>query len=157
MQITKFIIRFLIWNEKANFIKTLLIFQFWLLTEKRKTKTNFFFQSILIENQFQKTKIKIFVFIFWFEIKKWISKNSFIFQFWLWKWKMKNEKFSKFVLFLNQKTNYTFGTRIFYVACLNFSIETKTKIFFLITYFNLSKIAKWHFRYTDYRQPVASY
>ena len=25
---------------------------------------------------------------------------------------MKNEKFSKFVLFLNQKTNYTFGTRI---------------------------------------------
>ena len=26
--------------------------------------------------------------------------------------KLENEKFSKFVLFLNQKTNYTFGTRI---------------------------------------------
>ena len=25
---------------------------------------------------------------------------------------MKNEKISKFALFLNQKTNYTFGTRI---------------------------------------------
>ena len=142
---------------KSEFHKNIAHFPVLIINWKTKNENKIFFQSILIENQFQKTKIKIFVFIFWFEIKKWISKNSFIFQFWLWKWKMKNEKFSKFVLLLNQKTNYTFGTRIFYVACLNFSIETKIKTFFLISYFNLSKIAKWHFKYTDYRQPVASY
>ena len=55
---------------------------------------------------------------------------------------MKIEKFSKFILFLNQKTNYTFGTRIgtrIHVLCFNFSIETKIKTLFLILYFNLSK------------------
>ena len=50
---------------------------------------------------------------------------------------MKNENFSKFVLLLNQKTNYTFSTRI--VLCLNFNVETKIKTLFLISYFNLSK------------------
>ena len=55
---------------------------------------------------------------------------------------MKIEKFSKFILFLNQKTNYTIGTRIgtrIHVLCFNFSIETKIKTLFLILYFNLSK------------------
>ena len=55
---------------------------------------------------------------------------------------MKNEKFSKFILFLNQKTNYTIGTRIgtrIHVLCFNFSIETKIKTLFLISYLNLSK------------------
>ena len=115
MQITKFIIRFLIWNEKANFIKTLLIFQFWLLTEKRKTKTKFFLDLFWLKTNFKKPKSK-FLFIFWFQI--------FI-HFLILVVKMKNEKFSKFVLFLNQKTNYTFGTRIFYVACLNFRNENQ--------------------------------
>ena len=35
---------------------------------------------------------------------------------------MKNEKCSKFVLFLNQKTNYTFGTRI------GFTFQFKVKL-----------------------------
>ena len=36
---------------------------------------------------------------------------------------MKNEKFSKFVLFLNQKMNYTFGIRI--VHGLIYAISVK--------------------------------
>ena len=55
-------------------------------------------------------------FLIWYQ--KMIFKNSFFFQFLLWNWKMKNEKFSKFVLFLNQKTNYTFGTRIIEITFL---------------------------------------
>ena len=77
----------------------------------------------MIWNQFQKTKIKIFEFIFWFEIKKLISKKCFLFQFWLWNWKIKNWKFSKFVLCLNQKTNYTFGIRITKILFFNFQIK----------------------------------
>ena len=34
--------------------------------------------------------------------------------------------------------------------CLNFSIETKIKTIFQISYFNLSKKTKWYFGYTDY-------
>ena len=48
-----------------------------------------------------------------------------------------------FSYFENQKTI------LFYGLCLNFSIETKIKTLFLISYFNLSKKTKWHFRYTD--------
>ena len=47
-----------------------------------------------------------------------------------------------FSYFENRKTTY------FDVFCLNFSIETKIKTLFLISYFNLSKKTKWHFRYT---------
>ena len=36
----------------------------------RGTDSTDFFDPILIQNQFQKTKIKIFEFIFWFQIKK---------------------------------------------------------------------------------------
>ena len=47
--------------------------------------------------------------------------------------------------FKNRKTTY------FDVFCLNFSIETKIKTIFQISYFNLSKEkTKWHFGYTDY-------
>ena len=51
-----------------------------------------------------------------------------------------------FRYFENRKTTY------FDVFCLNFSIETKIKTLFLISYFNLSKTkkkTKWHFVYTD--------
>ena len=40
---------------------------------------------------------------------------------------MKNEKFSKFVLFLNQKTNYTFGTQIMYLNHSFSKIKMKMK------------------------------
>lgn len=69
------------------------------------------FEFVLIQNKFQKTKINIFLFVFLFEIKKQISK-SFIFQIWFRNWKTKNEKFSKFVLLSNHKTNYKFRTLI---------------------------------------------
>ena len=62
---------------------------------------------------------------------------------------MKNEKQTSnlnfnFSYFENRKTIY------FDVFCLNFTIETKIKTLFLISYFNLSKKTKWHFGYTDY-------
>ena len=44
---------------------------------------------------------------------------------------MKNEEFSKFVLFLNQKTNYTFGTRL----KVTFNEEKKSIDQSMITYF----------------------
>ena len=40
----------------------------------------------------------------------------------------------------------------FYVLCLSFSIETKIKTLFLISYFNLSEKTNWHFGYTDSSQ-----
>ena len=48
-----------------------------------------------------------------------------------------------FSYFKNRKTTY------FDVFCLNFSIETKIKTIFQISYFILSKKTKWHFGYTD--------
>ena len=61
---------------------------------------------------------------------------------------MKNEKQTSNLnfnvsYFGNRKTTY------FDVFCLNFSIETKIKSIFQISYFNLSKKTKWHFEYTD--------
>ena len=51
-----------------------------------------------------------------------------------------------FSYFKNRKITY------FDVFCLKFSIETKIKTIFQISYFNFSKKkTKWHFRYTDYR------
>ena len=44
---------------------------------------------------------------------------------------MKNEKFSKFILFLNQKTNYTFGTRKY-----NWFFDLKTKLILKIFHFS---------------------
>ena len=65
---------------------------------------------------------------------------------------MKNEKFSKFVLFLNQKKIYTFGTPIA-EKYLNFvfHIEVKTKSNYKILnfVFQFIKNMKWHFGYTD--------
>ena len=52
-----------------------------------------------------------------------------------------------FSYFKNRKTTY------FDVFCLNFSIETKIKTIFQISYFNLSKKTKWHFGYTDCGHP----
>ena len=48
-----------------------------------------------------------------------------------------------FSYFENRKTIW------FYVLYPNVIIETKVKTLFLTSYFNLSKKAKWHFRYTD--------
>ena len=92
---------------------------------KKETWKKLFLNLFWFKTNFKKTKIKIFEFIFRFQIKKWISKSSFIFQFFLSNWKMKNENFSKFVLFWNQKTNYTFGTRIClpFLCLIDFSLN----------------------------------
>ena len=77
------------------FLKLLKIEQKWNGRFRTRMKTNFKKQKWISKKK-----------------KNWISKNSFIFQFLFWNWKMKNEKLSKFILFLNQKTNYTFCTWI---------------------------------------------
>ena len=61
---------------------------------------------------------------------------------------MKNEKFSKFVLFLNQKTNYTFGTRIVHEVRFSLLIfKLKNEWPFGYTHFPhcLKKIQRDHF------------
>ena len=73
--------------------------------------------------------------------------SRFGFSFFKLKWKTKSKLqvwISMFSYFKNLKTNY------FDVFCLNFSIETKIKSLFQISYFNLSKKTKWHFGYTDW-------
>ena len=59
---------------------------------------------------------------------------------------MKNEK-------QTSNVNFNVQSTYFDVFCLNFSIETKIKTLFLISYFNLSKKTKWHFGYTDSSGP----
>ena len=98
-------------------IKYLPFFRFDYWIEKGKMKKTFcwiyFDLKPILKNKNQNFRIN---FLIWYQ--KMIFKNSFFFQFLLWNWKMKNEKFSKFVLFLNQKTNYTFGTRIIEITFL---------------------------------------
>ena len=86
---------------------------------------------------------------------------------------MKNEKFSKFVLFLNQKTNYTFGTWIIRAPKVPFNFHFKTgmekaifmyfnfdsklkiqkrQFFFQFLIFNFySKIEKQNFRFPFFK------
>ena len=62
--------------------------------------------------------------------------SRFGFSFFKLKWKTKNKLqiwISMFSYFKNRKTTY------FDVFCLNFSIETKIKTIFQISYFNLAK------------------
>ena len=70
-------------------------------------------------------------------------EKFFYFQFLFFKWQMKNEKLSKFVLFLNHKTNHTFGTRIppsVYKTFIRFSIDLKFHNEFLILNWKLNWI-----------------
>ena len=94
---------------------------------KQISKSIFHFSILIITWKNEKQK-KIF-FLIYFDLKPMLkNKNqNFQIQFWIWN--------SKFVLFLNQKTNYTFGTRIkcnhwilfyFLIVKLNFSICIKT-------------------------------
>ena len=105
-----------------------------LIIELKSEKQKKIFWNLFCLKPISKTKINIFNFIFWFQIKKRISKSFFFFQFWLWNWKMKNEKFSKFVLFLNQKTSHTFGTRIriqwFFYFRSNWALKFKFEVCF---------------------------
>ena len=116
------------WISKNIFHSSNLIKAF----KKEKRKKLYFDLKPISKNKNQNFK-----FIIWFQIKKWISKSSFIFQFCLWNWKMKNEKFLKFVLFLNLKTNYTFvsvhGLRQFFVFNFNLKNE-KPKLLKQISY-----------------------
>ena len=113
---------FQIIKRKVNFKILKLIF--WFEMNSRISKNIFHFLNLIIELKNEKRK-KFFLNMLWFKTdfkkqkSKFLnsifdlkSKNEFqrilsFFNFLFWNWKMKNEKFSKFVLFSNQKTNYT--------------------------------------------------
>ena len=113
---------------------------FWFEMKKWISKNIFHFSDLIIE--LKKDKRKKNCFWIYFDLKS-ISKSKnqnfrihflisnqkrnfkklFYFSILVNEWK--NEKFSKFVLFLNQKTNYTFGTRI--IKLIGFSISKITE------------------------------
>ena len=66
---------------------------------------------------------------------------------------MKNEIFSKFVLFLNQKTNYTFGTRIEVPFHSHFNIAMGKDIFVYFNFISKLKIEKGHF-FVNFQFPI---
>ena len=68
---------------KKRISKNLFHFSHLVIELEKEKRKKTVFESILIQNQFQKIKIKIFELNFLFQIKKEISKSSFIFQFWL--------------------------------------------------------------------------
>ena len=59
------------------------------------------------------------------------------------KWKTKNELTVEFQCPVILKFKKPF---LFNVLCPNCSMEIKIKTLFLLSYFNLSKKSKWHFR-----------
>ena len=119
----KFFYHFSIFNfeSKLKYIKI----SFFILILKWKLNGTFsariekkgFLNLFWFKINFKKQKSKYWNSFFDFKSKNEFQKFLSFFQFWLWNWNMKNEKFSKFVFFLNQKTNYTFGTRIQYMYC----------------------------------------
>ena len=137
---------FQIKKRKANFKILKLIF--WFEMDSRISKNIFHFLNLIIELKNEKRK-KIFLNLLWFktDFKKQQSKfsnsifdlkskNEFqrilsFFNFLFWNWKMKNEKFSKFVLFSNQKTNYTNWIEFQY--SINLEME---KPFHFVVYFS---------------------
>ena len=58
---------------------------------------------------------------------------------------MKNQNFSKFVLFRNQKPNYTFGTRIMRIwkASFDFQFKIEMKIEKIVTFDFCRNIEFW--------------
>ena len=137
---------FQIKKRKANFKILKLIF--WFEMDSRISKNIFHFLNLIIELKNEKRK-KFFLNLLWFktDFKKQQSKfsnsifdlkskNEFqrilsFFNFLFWNWKMKNEKFSKFVLFSNQKTNYTNWIEFQY--SINLEME---KPFHFVVYFS---------------------
>ena len=137
---------FQIKKRKANFKILKLIF--WFEMNSRISKNIFHFLNLMIELKNEKRK-KIFLNLLWFktDFKKQKSKfsnsifdlkskNEFqrilsFFNFLFWNWKMKNEKLSKFVLFSNQKTNYTNWIEFQY--SINLEME---KPFHFVVYFS---------------------
>ena len=137
---------FQIKKRKANFKILKLIF--WFEMDSRISKNIFHFLNLIIELKNEKRK-KFFLNLLWFktDFKKQQSKfsNSIFdlksksefqrilsfFNFLFWNWKMKNEKFSKFVLFSNQKTNYTNWIEFQY--SINLEME---KPFHFVVYFS---------------------
>ena len=131
-------------NQKTKTNFKILKLIFWFEMKKRISKNIFDFSNLIIELKNEKRK-KNFLNLFWFKTdfkkqkSKFLSsfliwnqkmnfKNSFIFQFLFWNWEMKNKKFSKFVLFLNQKTNYSFCTRISSFFAFHFNEEIEKRI-----------------------------
>ena len=137
---------FQIKKRKANFKILKLIF--WFEMDSRISKNIFHFLNLIIELKNEKRK-KFFLNLLWFKtdfknqqskfsnsIFDLKSKNEFqrilsFFNFLFWNWKMKNEKFSKFVLFSNQKTNYTNWIEFQY--SINLEME---KPFHFVVYFS---------------------
>ena len=136
---------FQIKKRKANFKILKLIF--WFEMDSRISKNIFHFLNLIIELKNEKRK-KFFLNLLWFKTdfkkqkSKFLnsifdlkSKNEFqrilsFFNFLFWNWKMKNEKLSKFVLFSNQKTNYTNWIEFQY--SINLEME---KPFHFVVYF----------------------
>ena len=138
---------FQIKKRKANFKILKLIF--WFEMNSWISKNIFHFLNLIIELKNEKPK-KIFLNLLWFktDFKKQKSKfsnsifdlkskNEFqrilsFFNFLFWNWKMKNEKFSKFVLFSNQKTNYTNWIEFQY----SINLEMEKPFHFLVCFTN---------------------
>ena len=137
---------FQIKKRKANF--KILKLVFWFEMNSQISKNIFHFLNLIIELKNEKRK-KFFLNLLWFktDFKKQQSKfsnsifdlkskNEFqrilsFFNFLFWNWKMKNEKFSKFVLFSNQKTNHTNWIEFQY--SINLEME---KPFHFVVYFS---------------------
>ena len=79
--------------------------------------------------------------VFNFPIKtgNWKLKNFYHFTIFNFESKLKYLKMTFSIPILKWKLNGTFGALVFDVLSLNFSIETKIKTLFLISYFNISK------------------
>ena len=102
-----FAISFMIWNDKTNFKKYISFFTFYYSIGKGKSKKDCFWIYFDLKS-ISKNKNQNFRIHFLISNQKMNFKKFFHFSILV----MKNKKFSKFVLFLNQKTNYIFGTRI---------------------------------------------
>ena len=96
---------------KNEFQKIYFIFHIWLLNWKTKNEKklflNLFWFKINFKNKNQNFRIHFLISSQKMNIRKFLHFSILVMKL-----KNKTEKFSKFVLFLNQKTNYTFGTRI---------------------------------------------
>ena len=137
---------FQIKKRKANF--KILKLVFWFEMNSQISKNIFHFLNLIIELKNEKRK-NFYLNLLWFttdfknQQSKFLnsifdlkSKSEFqrilsFFNFLFWNWKMKNEKFSKFILFSNQKTNHTNWIEFQY--SINLEME---KPFHFVVYFS---------------------
>ena len=105
------------WKKwKNKFQKIYFIFHIWLLNWKKKNEKKLFLNLFWLKINLKNKNFRI---DFLISNQKANFKKFFHFS-------ILNEKFSKFVLFFNQKANYTFGTRIISIYAFQF-IKKKKK------------------------------